>query len=132
MNILIHISSSWLINQFLILAIVVFDSKREKHSLYIIWAFLFFTKYQMWGCQIYIFIMEKCFNSPGHDAEQNWSISFKIIWKGKWKPVEECLYFSFVSTQYIAGSYCIKIKYIFTIIKGSFFSPLMKINNNLR
>lgn len=131
MNILIHISSSLLINQFLTL--VILFKEREALLIHYVGFFIpFFTNYQGWGCQNYIFIMENNFNSQSHNVEQNWRIFFRITWKGEWKLIIECLYFLlFLWNQYIAGSYCIKIKYIFTIIKGSFFSPLMKINSNL-
>lgn len=123
MNILIHISPSLLINQFLTL-VVIFDSKRGEHSLlihYMGFFIPFFTNYQGWGYQNYIFIMENNFNSPSHNVEQNWSIFFRITWKGKWKLIIECLYFLLsLWNQYIAGSYCIKIKYIFTIIKKKY------------
>jgi len=36
------------------------------------------------ACRNYIFIMEKNFNSLSPNVEQNWSIFFRITWKGKW------------------------------------------------
>ena len=125
--------TKFIINHFLALVVIVIDSKRGKHSL-LIRAFLFHSLQisKIGCCQNYIFIMEKNSNSLRHNVEQNWSIFFRITWKGKWKLIIECLYFLLsLWNQYIAGSCCIKIKYIFTIIKSSFFSPLMKINNNL-
>lgn len=56
-----------LIDQFLILAVIVFDSKRGKHSLsiYYVGFFIpFFTKYQMLGLSNLYFYYGKMFQLP--------------------------------------------------------------------
>ena len=126
-NILIHISSSLLINQFLTLVIIsIWFKERDSFIidlLYVLFYSILFKLPRLGLSKLYFCHGKTLQPPPNHNVEHNWSIFFRITWKDKWKLIIESLYFLFSFwNQYIAGSYCIKkIKYIFTIIKGSFF-----------
>lgn len=130
MNILIHISSNLLINQFLTLVIISIWFKEREAFIIILYHHFYSILYKLprLGLSKSYFYYGKKFQLPQIIMLNRIEVFFLITWKGKWKLIIECLYFLFsLWNQYIAGSYCIKkIKYIFTIIKGSFFPPSWK------